>query len=181
MELGRYIDGRTLTFDQSTGTFRIGDAPVSPDQIRGYVAQGHIAWASADIALWFNRAFPAAPAASRAPANSGVVIAIIIAVVLVLFFICGIFAAIAVPTFSTAKVTAQKRACYANERTIEGAAQVYKAEHGTTPDTIDALVPEFLSTKPVCPTGGTYSWDPETGKVTCSKHGNYADEGASQP
>lgn len=176
MDLGRYIDGRAVTYDQGNGTFKIGDAPVNANQIRAYLSAGHIAWASADIASWFARTFPAEATSGPAPAPSGrgaLIVTILIGVVAV-FFVCGILVSIAIPAFSSARVTAQAKSCWASQRAIEGGAELYKEDHGSAPKTIDALVPDVLATKPVCPAGGTYNWDPATGRCTCSIHGNYA-------
>ncbi|MEI7814714.1 MAG: FxLYD domain-containing protein [Coriobacteriia bacterium] len=76
MELGKYFDGRPLTYDESTGTFRVGEAAVSAEQVRGYAAAAQITWANPDMAFWFGRSFPgsavpspAQPAAGAAPAT----------------------------------------------------------------------------------------------------------------
>jgi competence protein ComGC len=176
MDLGKYIDGRAVTYDQGTGTFRIGDAPVSVEQVRWYLAAGHIAWSTVEIASWFNSTFPAAPAPTPQRTRSGAFIAIITAVVVVVLLVCGILSAIAIPIFSGAKTSAQQKACFANERMVEGAAQSYLADNGALPKSVEALVPELIQTVPVCPSGGAYSWDSTSGKYTCSKHGNYADQ-----
>ncbi|MEI7814715.1 MAG: hypothetical protein WCJ13_07980 [Coriobacteriia bacterium] len=68
MELGGYFDGRPLTYDESTGTFKVGDTPASADQVRDYAAVGQVVWASPEFATWFASTFPApvvpAPAAA---------------------------------------------------------------------------------------------------------------------
>lgn len=167
MELGTYSDGRTLTYDEGTGTFAIGAAPVSAEDVRRYSVAGQIRWATPEIEAWFNRSFPPAK-------KNGAVIAIILAAAFFMFvFICGILVAIAIPVFNAAKINAQTKSCYANERTIEGAAQTYLAENGTLPQTIDTLVPTFIGKTPVCPAEGAYTWDPDAGTVTCSVHGHY--------
>jgi len=68
VELGKYFDGRPLTYDESTGTFKVGDTPASADQVRDYAAVGQVVWASPEFATWFASTFPApvvpAPAAA---------------------------------------------------------------------------------------------------------------------
>jgi competence protein ComGC len=103
--------------------------------------------------------------------SSSVVIAIV-AVVLVMLFICGIFAAIAVPIFFGAKNSAQQRACFANQRNIIAATKAYEADHNQLPTSLDDLVKDnLLDAIPVCPSGGTYEWDATKGRVRCTVHG----------
>ena len=52
---------------------------------------------------------------------------------MVVVLIIGILVAIAIPVFNSAKSNAQKRACFANERTVEGAARAYEASGGALP------------------------------------------------
>ena len=62
----------------------------------------------------------------------------------------------------------QKATCFANEATVETAMSLFKADSG-----LDAPLQDVLDkTHAVCPSGGTYSYDPATGKVTCSVHGH---------
>jgi competence protein ComGC len=168
MELGRYADGRALSYDEGTGTFAVGQAPVSAEDVRRYAGAGQITWASPDTAAWFHRSFPP----TRKKGGAGIAI-MIVGICFVLLFVCGIFAAIAIPTFSAARDKAQAKSCYANERLIEGAAQSYKAESGALPDSVEALSPVYIKMTPACPTGGSYSWDSAAGTVTCSEHGHY--------
>lgn len=102
----------------------------------------------------------------------------------VVVLIIGILVAVAVPIFDGAKSDAQRKACFANQRTIEGAVQSYRASNGYGPGTdIDNLVPQFLKSVPYCPTigqsGGTYSIDASGtcimggGTPGCTAHGHY--------
>ena len=52
---------------------------------------------------------------------------------MVVVLIIGILVAIAIPVFNSAKANAQKRSCYANQRTVEGAAHSYEASMGAVP------------------------------------------------
>jgi type IV pilus assembly protein PilA len=84
---------------------------------------------------------------------------------MVVVLIIGILVAIAIPVFNSASWTARQRTCFANQRTLEGAAQQWVA--GGTPtaprdivdlDSIGTLVSAgYIAETPVCPSGGTYS------------------------
>jgi prepilin-type N-terminal cleavage/methylation domain-containing protein len=89
---------------------------------------------------------------------------------MVVVLIIGILVAIAIPVFNSAKANAQKKSCYANQRTIEGAAQTFAAENDPTqalPTTVAQLIPNFIKETPVCPTSGAgYTFDAALGNGT---------------
>lgn len=77
---------------------------------------------------------------------------------MVVVLIIGILVAIAIPVFNASRTNAQKRACYGNQRIIEGAAHTYLAEHGVMPasgaiDGASWAVPTYLKRAPSCPSG----------------------------
>lgn len=84
---------------------------------------------------------------------------------MVVVLIIGILVAIAIPVFNAAKANAQKRSCYANQRTIEGSAQTFAAENdgemtaalgpvsGSNP-----LLGTYIKTAPTCPAGGATAY-----------------------
>jgi prepilin-type N-terminal cleavage/methylation domain-containing protein len=78
---------------------------------------------------------------------------------MVVVLIIGILVAIAIPVFNSAKANAQKRSCYANQRTIEGAGNTFAAEQNTPPASVAALVAgDYLKSNPKCPqTQAVYS------------------------
>jgi type IV pilus assembly protein PilA len=85
---------------------------------------------------------------------------------MVVILIIGILVAIAVPVFNSAKASAQRRACQANLRTVDGATEAWMAAQtvGTSyPADWDALMTAltagqgYLKAEPVCPANGTYS------------------------
>lgn len=89
---------------------------------------------------------------------------------MVVVMIIGILVAIAVPTYARHREEAEKRACQANLRILEGAIAQYRAVNGSYPAELDDLVPDFIKAVPKCPSGGTdpdYDYDPDTGAVTC--------------
>ena len=72
---------------------------------------------------------------------------------MVVVLIIGILVAIAIPVFNAAKANAQRKSCYANQRTIEGACQTYAASNnGAMPADVAALVPTYIKNAPACPT-----------------------------
>ena len=75
--------------------------------------------------------------------------------------------------FSGAAADAEKRSCFANQRTIEGAFATAIA-NGDHPKTIADLVPGYLKAQPVCPTTKLAYTLLSSGTVApCSVHGHY--------
>ena len=71
---------------------------------------------------------------------------------MVVVLIIGILVAIAIPVFGAAKSNAQKKSCFANQRTIEGAANSYLAEANLYPGTVAVLENAgYLKSIPKCP------------------------------
>jgi prepilin-type N-terminal cleavage/methylation domain-containing protein len=109
---------------------------------------------------------------------------------LVVVLIIGILIAIAIPVFTAAKANAERRSCFANERTVEGSAHAYEASYGALPATDNSpatlqslLVPSFLATPPQCPScpttpkaiANSYSWTTTgSGALTCTFSGGSA-------
>ena len=73
---------------------------------------------------------------------------------MVVVLIIGILVAIAIPVFNAAKDAAQKKACFANQRTIEGAVQQFNAAGGVMPTAMTDLVPSYIAADPKCPQAG---------------------------
>lgn len=93
---------------------------------------------------------------------------------MVVVLIIGILVAIAIPVFNGAKANAAKRSCYANERTVDGAARSYEASYGTLPAAVSDLVNQaYIKATPLCPSGGTYTWSNTAGELSCNSHGRY--------
>ncbi|TLM80334.1 MAG: type II secretion system protein [Actinobacteria bacterium] len=96
---------------------------------------------------------------------------------MVVVLIIGILVAIAIPVFNTAKANTQRKSCFANQRTIEGAAQTYAAENdGNYPDAVADLVPVYIKTAPQCPVGPTAygAIDTSDGNLAdCANHGHF--------
>jgi prepilin-type N-terminal cleavage/methylation domain-containing protein len=103
---------------------------------------------------------------------------------MVVLLILGILVAIAVPIYNKTQDTAKKNTCFANQRTIEGAAAQFRAESptGEWPEAISGTegkdLRDYIQNPGAlkCPkTEQSYTLD-ENGKVTCTEHGHYLDE-----
>jgi hypothetical protein len=130
-------------------------------------------------------AMPAVPAPAQAQSSpTPWIIAGVLALVLLVVFInqsqtnqtTSTFAG-AAATFSAASANAQLKSCQANQRTIDGAVQVYRADTNQDAPSdyaaaMSVLVPEYLKVEPRCPGGGTYSFNSE-GSAQCSVHPHY--------
>lgn len=100
---------------------------------------------------------------------------------MVVVLIIGILVAVAIPVFRAARDNAQRRSCFANQRTIEGMAMTYLAQHGDMPaagaiDGSSWAVPSYLKSPPFCPSGpvgNTYSID-SSGTVDHCPYGTVA-------
>jgi type IV pilus assembly protein PilA len=78
---------------------------------------------------------------------------------MVVVLIIGILVAIAIPVFNAAKANAQKKSCFANERTIEGAFQTAMADDPAAVPTVAQLSPQYIKTPAKCPdTGNLYTF-----------------------
>ena len=107
---------------------------------------------------------------------------------MVVVLIIGILVAIAVPVFNSAKANAQKKSCWANERTVEGAYQTWQADNqgAATPvanpttyaGMVTLLEPNYVKSAPTCPAAGTYSatftgTGGEAVTVSCTTHSTH--------
>jgi prepilin-type N-terminal cleavage/methylation domain-containing protein len=74
--------------------------------------------------------------------------------IMIVVAIIGLLAAIAIPNFIKARETAEKNACIANMRQIQGAIQVWAIDLGTAaptaPTSTGDLVPNYIRTWPMC-------------------------------
>jgi prepilin-type N-terminal cleavage/methylation domain-containing protein len=81
--------------------------------------------------------------------------------IMIVVAIIGLLAAIAIPNFVKARTTAQKNACIANLKQIDGANQQWALENKKTDsDTVDATGSvTYLKggAAPTCPAGGSYT------------------------
>ena len=104
---------------------------------------------------------------------------------MVVVLIIGILVAIAIPVFNVARARAQERSCFANQRTLEGAAQTFIADDvannlaqldgagwQTAVSNGAGNAPfvgsdGFVAEAPICPTNdGSYAFT--TGVIACA-------------
>lgn len=92
----------------------------------------------------------------------------------VVIVILGILAAVAVPKYIDLSATAEENACKANRGVVASACSMYyasQARSGTPTfptDYKDASL--YNDAVPSCPGSGTYTYDSDKGKATCSEH-----------
>jgi prepilin-type N-terminal cleavage/methylation domain-containing protein len=95
--------------------------------------------------------------------------------IMIVVAIIGLLAAIAIPNFVKARTTAQKNACIANLKQIDGAKEQWALENRKTQGdaTDDTAVNAYLknSQAPSCPANGTYGYNPVGTAPTCSQAG----------
>jgi type II secretory pathway pseudopilin PulG len=99
---------------------------------------------------------------------------------MIVISIIGVLAAIAIPNFRAARQRSNQRACYANQKTILGAVEMYNLDTGqqaVIPGvvTLEVLATKrYLQTPPDCPgckdTADSYNSD-VVGNVWCKTHG----------
>jgi prepilin-type N-terminal cleavage/methylation domain-containing protein len=79
---------------------------------------------------------------------------------MVVVLIIGILVTIAIPVYSAARANAQRKTCFANQRTIEGAAALWEGAHpngqksdlaGIVDGANPLVVDNFINRPPVCP------------------------------
>ena len=90
--------------------------------------------------------------------------------IMIVVAIIGLLAAIAIPNFVKARVTAQKNACINNLRQIDGAKEQWaleerKSSGAVTSTEVDAYI---KGGAPECPASGTYSYGDLGTAPSCS-------------
>ena len=74
--------------------------------------------------------------------------------IMIVVAIIGLLAAIAIPNFMRARETAQKNACLANLKQIDGAITLWALDEGqgsSAEVTMDDLVGDYIKVEPFCP------------------------------
>jgi len=98
---------------------------------------------------------------------------------MIVICIIAILAAIAIPNFRKAREQARERACYANQRVLQGAIEMYNLDRTqmmtgiTVPDLISA---SYLKTSPEAPETGCSALSASGdltagGRIVCPIHG----------
>jgi prepilin-type N-terminal cleavage/methylation domain-containing protein len=98
--------------------------------------------------------------------------------IMIVVLIIGILLAIAIPNFISARDSSRARACIANLKEIDSAKQQYVMDAkqpstytftGTySGTTANQLVPNYIRSFPLCPSGGTYTVGAANANPTCS-------------
>ncbi|MGV8082436.1 MAG: competence type IV pilus major pilin ComGC [Coriobacteriia bacterium] len=104
---------------------------------------------------------------------------------MVVVLIIGILVVIAVPIFHSATAEAQRKTCFANQRTIDGAVEMYQAktENAFVGNVVSGseLVDDYIKAQPACPadsSGACYTVDASgvagcPNPVSAESHGHY--------
>lgn len=92
--------------------------------------------------------------------------------IMIVVAIIGLLAAIAIPNFVKARLTAQKNACIQNLKQIDSAKEQWAMENKKTEGDATAgsetAVNAFLKSAPNCPGGGSYSYNTIGTSPSCS-------------
>jgi prepilin-type N-terminal cleavage/methylation domain-containing protein len=92
--------------------------------------------------------------------------------IMVVVAIIGLLAALAVPNFIKARVTAQKNACLNNLKQIDSAKKQWALENrkteGASTAGSESAINTFMKSAPTCPGGGSYSYGPVGTFPSCS-------------
>lgn len=92
--------------------------------------------------------------------------------IMIVVAIIGLLAAIAIPNFVKARTTAQRNACIANLKQIDGAKEQWALDKKKTTGeaVVDAEVEAYMkSGRPLCPASGAYTFDVVGTNPTCNK------------
>lgn len=97
---------------------------------------------------------------------------------MVVVVIIGVLVAIAIPVYNRTTDRAERGACHANQRMIEGAASQHAMNTGKSINeviNIGDLDEYFKDGRPTCPSGGTYVI--ENGRASCTAgHDHYSQD-----
>jgi hypothetical protein len=86
---------------------------------------------------------------------------------------------VGVPVFVSTRCEAERKACFANQRTVDSAVMQYYAENdGDYPNSLADLVPTWIKQKPTCrDTSSAYLWiEGRPPYITCLLHGRHDDD-----
>ncbi|MCR4426739.1 MAG: prepilin-type N-terminal cleavage/methylation domain-containing protein [Firmicutes bacterium] len=92
---------------------------------------------------------------------------------MVVVVITGILSSMAVPKYANFRSRAEAAVCRANRKTLESARAMRYTETGDWGTGIDDLSPYLENAAEFrCPSGGNYTFVPDTGEVTCDVEGH---------
>ena len=94
---------------------------------------------------------------------------------LLVVVILGVLAAIAIPRITASSTTAKANACATNIDIMNSQIEMYRADTGSYPGTLNALVTDanyFPDDLPVCPSSGTYTMSADPARTSCDAAGH---------
>lgn len=94
---------------------------------------------------------------------------------LVVVAILGVLAAIAIPRIVQSTTTAKVNVCKTNQAIINTQVELYYHDNDDYPSWSELTSPDanyFPDGEPCCPSGGTYTLDGTTHRVSCSESGH---------
>lgn len=101
MQVGTYIDGRPLGYDEASHQFDVGGTPISTADLTAYDSAGQITWVNEETRVWAHTFFSAsapmaAPAVSATPEKKKTATWIVVVAVIAAFLVLGCCAALGV-------------------------------------------------------------------------------------
>jgi type IV pilus assembly protein PilE len=97
--------------------------------------------------------------------------------IMIVVAIIALLAALATPTFITARAKSMQSSCFNNMRLLDGAMQQYALDNSNAvANTLAKLVGTnaYIKNTPVCKGGGTYTLPSDlSSKTSCSLHGPF--------
>ena len=90
--------------------------------------------------------------------------------IMIVVAIIGLLAAIAVPSFISARTKSQTNACLNNQRQISGAKDEYALDNNNALPAMANLISTYISKTPTCPGGGSYTMQGLGTDATCTVH-----------
>lgn len=94
--------------------------------------------------------------------------------IMIVVAIIGLLAAIAIPSFMKARTTSQQKACLNNLRQIEAGKEQWalaeKKAQGS--DVVDSEINAYMKATPVCPAGGSYTYNKVGTDADCDVAGH---------
>ena len=95
--------------------------------------------------------------------------------IMIVVAIIGLLAAVAIPNFMRARERAQRNACIANLKQIDGAKTLWALDTGAASGdavVMTDIVTAYIKATPSCPAGGTYTIGTVGEEPTCGVSGH---------
>jgi prepilin-type N-terminal cleavage/methylation domain-containing protein len=94
--------------------------------------------------------------------------------IMIVVAIIGLLAAIAIPSFVSARTKSQTNSCINNLRQISGGVQQYALDNNNAlASAFGSIVPTYVAKTPICKAGGTYNFPANLNSdPTCDQTGH---------